>query len=199
MPYQRSKKATEHALDIERAFWFGEKKSDTSGTMGHPRRATGGVLEHIENNSAYIQNQGGVITAPDFNTFLREGFTYAESPKKTIFAGGIVLQSLNEIARGQIRVRPNETSYGMKISEWHTPFGMVNIVHNPLFHGNYSGYGFLLDLKCFKYCYMNNRDTRLETNVQAPDVDGQVDQFVSEVGLMRTQPAKNALLKGVEG
>jgi len=23
LPYQRAKKATEHALDIERAFWFG--------------------------------------------------------------------------------------------------------------------------------------------------------------------------------
>jgi len=166
--------------------------------MGHPRRATGGVLEYIETNNAYIQNQGGVITAPDFNTFLREGFTYG-GPTKTIFAGGMVLQALNEIARGQIQMRPNEKSYGMKISEWHTPFGMVNIVHNPLFLGNYGGYGFMLDLQCFNYCYMNNRDTKLFTNVQAPDVDGQVDQFVSEVGLKRTQPAKCALLKGVEG
>jgi hypothetical protein len=175
-----------------------EKKYDTSGTQGHPRRATGGVHEFITTNEALVQNQGGVITAPDFNTFLREGFTYG-SARKTLFAGGIVIQALNEIARGQIRVRPNEKSYGMQISEWHTPFGMINIVHNPLFIGNYAGYGYLLDMDCFEYCSLKNRDTKLETNIQAPDVDGQVDQYISEVGLKRVGPARCALLKGVEG
>jgi hypothetical protein len=49
----------------------------------------------------------------------------------------------------------------------------------------------------FRYRFMQNRDTRLLTNVQAPDVDGQIDQYVSEVGLQRMQAPKHALLKGV--
>lgn len=198
LPFLRAKKGTEHALDIEKAFWFGEKKYDTNGTMGHPRRATGGVLEFIESNSSYLQNQGGVITAPDFNTFLREGFT-SGNDRKTLFAGGVTIQALNEIARGQIRIKPEQKSYGMNIAEWHTPFGVINIVHNPLFIGNYGGYSFLLDMECLKYRFMNNRDTKLYTNVQAPDVDGQVDQYMTECGLQRIHPAKCALLKGVEG
>jgi hypothetical protein len=196
IPYLRAKKGTEHALDIERAFWFGEKKSDTSGTMGHPRRATGGVLEFILSNNAYVQNQGGVLTAPDFNTFLREAFTYGNDTK-TLFCGGLILQAINEFARGQIQMRPLEKSYGMQISEYVTAFGRINIIHNPLFVEDYAGYGFLLDMDCFKYRYMNNRDTKLFTNIQANDTDGEVDQYMSEVGLQRVQAPKCALLKGV--
>lgn len=184
---------------IERAFWFGEKKYDTNGTQGHPRRATGGVNEFVTSGNSYVQNQGGVLTTPDMNTFLREGFTYSDSATKTLFSGGVVIQSINEIAMGQIQTRPNEKSYGMNISEWHTAFGMIRIVHNPLFVGNYSGSAYLLDLDCFTYCYVKNRDTKLLTNVQAPDVDGQVDMYLSEVGLKRVGAPRCALLKGVEG
>ena len=179
---------------IERAFWFGEKKTST-GTNG-PKRATGGVLEFIQAGESYVQNQGGLLTAPDFNTFLREGFTYGNDTK-LLFAGGLVLQSINEFARGQLMTKATEKSYGVNITEYVTAFGKINIVHNPLFVGNYAGYAFLLDMESFKYRYMNNRDTKLMTNVQAPDVDGQVDQYISEVGLQRMQAPRHALLKGV--
>ena len=197
LPYQRGKKGTEHALDIERAFWFGEKKYDTTGTQGHPRRATGGILEFITGGNSYVQNQGGALTAPDLNTFLREAFTYGDTTK-TLFAGGIVLQAINELARGQVRTKTGDTSYGVKISEWMTPFGSINIVHNPLFVEDYAGFGFLLDMNdCFRYRYLNNRDTKLEMNVQTPGLDGVVDQYITEAGLERKQAPRHALLKGV--
>lgn len=195
LPYQRAKKGTEHALDIERAFWFGEKKSST-GSAGHPMRSTGGVLEFINSGNSYVQNQGGALTAPDMNTFLREGFTYGNSTKM-LFAGGVVLQAINEIARGQIQTKPLDSTYGIKIQEWVTAFGTVNIVHNPLFVEDYAGFAFLLDMESFRYRYMSGRDTKLMTNVQAPDVDGQVDQYVTEAGLERKQAPRHALLKGV--
>jgi len=60
VPYFRAKKGTEHNLDIERAFWWGEKAETTGGTTGYPVRSTGGVLEFIESSQSYIQNQGCV-------------------------------------------------------------------------------------------------------------------------------------------
>jgi hypothetical protein len=195
LPYLRAKKGTEHALDIERAFWFGEKKS-TTGTNGHPERATGGILEFINSGNAYVQDQGGPLTAPDFNLFLKEGFTYGNSDK-FLFAGGTVLNAISEFSRGQLLTSVGDTSYGVRISKYMTPFGNISIVQNTLFVGDYAGYAFLLDLECFKYRYMNNRDTKLMTNVQAPDVDGEIDQYLSEVGLQRMQAPRNALLKGV--
>lgn len=195
LPYQRAKKGTEHALDIERAFWWGQKTS-TTGTQGHPVRGTGGVLEFINAGNSYVQNQSGPLTAPDFNTFLREGFTYGNDTKM-IFAGGLVLQAINEIARGQILTKPLDTTYGMKISTWVTAFGTVNVVMNPLFVQDYAGYAFMMDMESFAYRFMNNRDTSLQTNIQAPDADGEVDQYLTECGLQREQASKHALLLGV--
>jgi len=180
---------------IERAFWFSEKKYST-GPDGHPMRSTGGILEFLNVNNSYVQNQGGPITAGDFNSFLREGFTYGNDTK-WLFAGGNVLQSLTEIARGSIQTKTGDTAYGMKINEWITPFGSINVVYNPLFTQEYAGYAFLLDMDCFKYVHMNNRDTKLMTNVQAPDVDGEIDQYITEVGLQRMQAQRCSLLKGV--
>lgn len=196
LPYQRAKKGTEHALDIERAFWWGEKQATDTGAQGHLRRSTGGILEFIDSGNSYVQNQSGPLTAPDLNTFLREGFTYGNDTK-VLFAGGLTLQAINEIARGQIQTKPLDSTYGMKISTWVTAFGTVNIVHNSLYVQDYAGYAFLLDMESFVYRYMNNRDTSLQTNIQAPDADGQVDQYITECGLQREQAAKHALLKGV--
>lgn len=195
LPFQRAKKGTEHALDIERAFWFGQKLA-TTGTNSHPIRQTGGILEFIESGNSYVQNQGGSLTAPDMNTFLREGFTYGNTTK-VLFAGGLVLQAVNEIARGQLQTKPEASTYGTKISEWQTAFGTVNIVHNPLFVQEFAGSAFLLDMESFRYRFMEGRDTKLETNIQAPDVDGQVDQYITEAGLERKQAPRHAMLKGV--
>ena len=196
MTYQRAKKGTEHCLDIERAFWFGQKKYDVTGTMGKPRRATGGILEFIEQGGSYIQDQNGLLTRPDFNTFLREAFTYGNTTK-TLFAGGTVIQSINEFAAGQLVTKSLDTTYGVEISQYVTAFGKINIVHNPLFVNDYGGYGFLLDMDCFKYVSMNNRDTKLKTNIQAADADGIMDEYISEVGLQRMQAPRCALIKGV--
>lgn len=197
LPYLRAKKATEHALDIERAFWFGQK-SATTGANGHPRRTTGGIHEFITAGNSYVQNQGGALTAPTLNNFLREGFTYGNS-RKVLFAGGIVLQAISEIARGQIQTNVGDTAYGIKISRWMSPFGEIDIVHNPLFVEALAGSAYLLDMENFKYRYMEGRDTKLMTNVQANDIDGIIDQYVSEVGLQREQASRHAYLYGVTG
>ena len=193
LPYLRAKKGTEHVLDIERAFWFGQKNSDTST---YSRRATGGIDEFITSSNAFVQNQGGPLTAPDLNNFLREAFTYGNSTK-VMFAGGLVLQAINEIARGQLQTKVGDTTYGVKVSEWQTAFGTINIVHNSLFVEDFAGCAYLLDMECFRYRFMNNRDTKLELNVQANDIDGEIDQYISEVGLERKQAPRHALLKGV--
>ena len=196
LPYQRAKKGTEHALDIEKAFWWGQKTASFTGAQGHIKRGTGGIHEFIMAGNSYVQNQGGPLTAPDLNTFLRESFTYGNN-EKIMFAGGIVLQAINEIARGQIQTKPLDTTYGMKISTWVTAFGTINIVHNPLFVQDYASYAFMLDMESFVYRFLNNRDTSLQTNIQAPDADGQVDQYLTECGLQREQAAKHSLLLGV--
>lgn len=196
--YQRAKKGTEHALDIERAFWFSEK-NDGTGDNSLPERTTGGILEFIESSDSYIQDQGGVLTAPDFDTFLREGFTYGNgSNEKTLFAGGLVIQAINEFARGQLQTVGTDKTYGVSISRYQSAFGIVNLIYmNSIFVNDFAGYAFLLDLECFRYRFMQDRDTKLEMNIQANGTDGEVDQFITECGLERKLAGRHALLKGV--
>lgn len=201
LKFQRTKKGIEHARDIERAFWFSEKKSSTGSTQSHPMRATGGIHEFINAGDSYVQYQGGPLTAPDCNLWVREAFTYSSdgATSKTVFAGNIFLSAINEIARGQIQTRPMDTSYGMNISEWVTPFGRIKVVSNPIFVGELSGYAYCLDMGTFGYRYIRNRDTKLLTNVQANDTDGEVDQWLSTYGLYRTQAPCSSLIKGITG
>ena len=114
-----------------------------------------------------------------------------------LFCGGLLLQAINEIARGQILTGTGDTTYGVKISKWMTAFGEVNMVHNPLFVEDYASYGFMLDMECFRYRYMEGRDTKLKTNIQAPDVDGTVDEYLTECGLERKQAPRHSIIKGV--
>jgi len=66
-----------------------------------------------------------------------------------------------------------------------------------LFFEDYAGYELVMDMDWFAYRLMNNRDTKSETNIQSPDADGQIDQYISEVGLQRAQASKHSLIKGV--
>lgn len=196
--YKRQKKGTEHAIKIEQTFWFGEKFTTTDN--GKKKSFTGGVFEFLNQGNSYIQDQNGVLTAPDFNTFLRNGFVWGQKPRKTLFAGGKVLQAVNEIARGQILMKPNEQSYGMEVSEWRTPFGVINMVHVPprIWGEDNQGTAVLVDMESFRYRFYQNRDTRLKTNIQAPDVDGEIDAYETECGLERKQAPYHAIIKNVE-
>lgn len=203
MKLQRAKVGTEHAFDIEHSMWFGEKKS-TTGTNGKRLTATGGIDEHLNAGNSYVHSQGGMITAPDFNVFLRESFYYGkDNASKTLFSGSIIISALNEIALGQIQMRPNESSYGMKISTWVTPFGEINLIHNPLFIGELAGRGYLLNLDNYEYRYLadngENRDTKLKMNIQANDADGEIDEWITECGLDRKLAAESSIIMDVTG
>lgn len=91
-----------------------------------------------------------------------------------------------------------DKTYGIQISEYVTPFGAINLVHmNGIFVEDFAGYAFLLDMDCFRYRFLNNSDTKLETHIEANGTDGEVDQYITECGLERKQAARCALLKGV--
>ena len=183
-----------HSADIERAFLFGEKGETTVSSKA--KRYTGGILEFIESGGSYIQDQDGPITRTDLGLFLREGFTYG-SGQKMLFCGGILLNAISEIAAGQLQTKMGDSSYGVAIKQWIAPQGIVNIVQHPMLINDYAGYGFLLDMNSFRYRYAKGRDTSLRTNIQANDVDGEVDEYLTECGLERKLAANCALIKGI--
>lgn len=183
----------EHQKEIERAFWFGEPKEDLTGT--HPRRATGGIDYWISTNAT---DAGGALTQTEFNTFLRTGFRYG-SKKKWLFAAPIIIEAISFWAASKIQMSVNEKTFGISIMEYLTPFGTVNLVTMNLFTEVtlYSGYAYLIDVEGLGYRYLDNSDTKLKTNIQANDADGQEDEYITECGLQFNNEKKSALLYNV--
>lgn len=193
LKHQRMMQLIEHQKEIERAFWFGEPKEDTSGT--HPKRATGGVDYFISTNAT---DAGGTLTEAEFEAFLRTGFRYG-SKNKWLFCAPIITSAISYWAKNKLQTSQSDKTYGIAIQEYLTPFGKLNIVNMNLFAETtvYAGYGFLLDMESLAYRYLNNRDTRLKTNIQDNSADGEEDEYISEVGIELRNEKKNAVLYNV--
>lgn len=194
LKHQRMMQLIEHQKEIERAFWFGEPKEDTSNDT-HPRRATGGVDYWISTNG---KDANGTLTEQEFEDFLRTGFRYG-SKTKWLFAAPIVTAAISFWAKDAIRVAPKDKTFGIAVNQWLTPFGMVNIVNSNLFSETslYSGYAYLIDPDQVMYRYLSNSDTKLKTHIEANDADGEEDEYLSEVGLHFSQEKKASVLYDV--
>jgi hypothetical protein len=57
------------------------------------------------------------------------------------------------------------------------------LVKHPLFVQGYDGYSIALDMDELEYRPLTDSDTKLQTNIQGNDEDGQRDQYITEAGL----------------
>lgn len=194
LAHVRMMQLIEHQKDIERAFWFGEPKEDTS-TYTHPTRATGGVDYWISTNSS---DASGTLTESEFEAWLRTGFRYGSSTK-FVFAAPIVISAVSSWANGKLKMLPTDKTYGIAVTQYLSPHGVVNLVNMKLFAevAPYSGYAYLVDIEGVAYRYIANRDTKLKTNIQANDEDAEKDEYLSEVGFELKGEKKDSVLTGV--
>jgi hypothetical protein len=193
LSYQQNKKGIEHMVDMERAFLFGEKKIDTSGS--HPKRSTAGLLSFLNQNN---YDAGGALTQSEFDQNISEvAFRYG-SDEKLMLCSARMLSVINGWATGKLQIEQGETTFGLAVTKYVTPFGILNLVYHPLLEGAvYGGYGIVLDVANIKYRPLQGRDTKLETNIQANDADQRVDQYLTEAGLEVRLPKTHAVVTGV--
>ena len=193
LSYQQMKKGVEHTVDISRSFYFGERKLDVTGT--HPRRTTQGLLGFLSANN---YDASGALTQSEFDQNICEvAFKYG-SKEKLMLASGRVLSVINGWALGKLQVMQGEKTFGLAVVKYVSPFGTLNIVYEPLFEGAvYGGYAAILDPENVKYRPLKGRDTKLRTNIQANDIDGRSDEYLTEAGLEVRSAKTHALLTGV--
>jgi len=188
--YQRKKKAVEHMIDIERAFLFGKRNEDTSGT--HPKRFTDGILNRIATYAT-----ANVDTEAEFESWLENAFAHG-NVEKYLFTAAAVISMVNSWAKGKLQIVDKAKSYGLQIIDYISPHGIVHMIKHPLLTGTtYGNYGVMLDMETLTYRYLSNRDTKLKTNVQDPGEDSQVDQYLTECGLQMEQESRHAIMSKV--
>ena len=194
--YQRMKKGIEHAVDMERAAWFGEKSEVTSGET--PIRTTAGILPLI-NANAVKYDANNALTEDNFEKmFLEPLFRYGSS-KKTLFASSRLISVINGWGRQKLQMVTGEETFGLAIMRYISAHGELNIVKHQLFEGaTYGKMGVALDLEHLKYRPLRGRDTKLNTNIQPNDADFYLDEYITEAGFQIKLPKTHGIITGAD-
>ncbi len=201
--YQRAKAGREHNMAMERAFWFGGKREDVSGT--EPIRSTGGVFEWIVTNKTTLANEAA-FTKAEFDKFL-EGVFFYGSDERWVFASPLMVRLINGLADSSIRIlqmevgRAGDRTFGIQISRYQSAHGVVNIVNTRLFKdyrtaGDIAGKVLVavdIDNEAAAYRYL--RATKLYTDIQTPSDDAYVDEYLTECGLQFGQERRHGILE----
>lgn len=200
-----------HSVEMEKAFIWGIPTEGT-GDNGKPERTTGGLIYNITTNGGNVSDY---TTQTDFTdvTWLDSGeewldqeleeiFRYG-SNERLAFAGSGVILAINKLIKeyGNFDFTPKTKSYGINVTEWHTPFGMINIMRHPLFsYETTNRYSMVVfDPADLTYRYIT--DTTFypdpdKKNTGRGRIDGTDEEYLTECGLEFHHPSKCAWLNG---
>ena len=221
-------KLREHKVDIERAMLFGQRASVggiqyTEGIAGHimangqsQSKEDSEQLEYTE-GQAYLKTvAAGSLTYDVLLKDLEVVFDPARggSAQKLALTSLPVMSLFNKLGDGvgfvgdsmsskvPYQFDRSNGSFGHKITKIETIHGDIAMVREPLFRGLAAEFMCLVDLDHVSYRPLVgngvNRDTSIETNVQAPDEDLRKDMILTEAGLEISLPETHALIN-VEG
>lgn len=170
-----------HSIEMERAFLFGDKVEVLTGSQ--PKRSTGGLTYFLTTN---VKDFADAVDIDSLENWLEDVFETGSSEKLAL-VGNRALNVFNKVARNNYTITntPTSETYGMKMVEWVTPYGVLYIKQHPLLSENatFNDWGFVIDPKKVKYRYLRNRDTQYLENIQNPESDSVKSEFRSECGL----------------
>jgi len=203
-----------HSIEMEKAFFWGIR-TENVGVNGKPERTTMGLIQAIKTGAP--GNVFNYATDPDYNgdtwvtsgeewldTVLEIAFRYGGS-EKMAFAGSGAILGLNRLAKmsGQINITPMTTSYGLKVMQWVTPFGTINLMTHPLFSYELTTRNamVIVDTSMLNYRYIDDTTFMgMDTNKVSPSherIDGTKEEWLTECGLEYHHPLKFAYLMNV--
>lgn len=190
--YLQKKMGIEHLKTMELKFLFSEPKNDTS-TNSAPRRTTGGLNYWISTNRT---NANGTLTESEFETFCRTLFRYG-TKKKVLMASPLLISAINSWGQAKLNMVPSDKTYGISLKEYLSGHGSLYLVKHDLLEEDYSGFGFAIDVDNIQYRPLRDRDTKLNTNIQANDSDTRKDEYFTEAGIAIKLEKAHSVLYGV--
>jgi len=201
-----------HSIEMEKAFIWGIR-TENVGDNGKPERTTGGLIEWITGNSGIVTDyttDTAVATGKTWNTggeewldyYLEQVFRYGSDQRMGICGSGVLL-ALNKIIKlyGNYQLTSATTSYGIKVMEWVTPFGVLQLKRHPLFSYEPTNRNSLIifDPSDLKYRYIDDTsfyDDPEKKNTGYTRRDGTKEEYLTECGLEFHHPAKTGYFNG---
>lgn len=202
-----------HSIEMEKELIWGIKTENT-GDNGKPERTTQGLISMIRENASsnvdsYALNssysgqtwlQGGEDW---FETYLEQVFRYGSQEKLALCGSGALL-GLQKLAKtyGNIQLKPGTGSYGIKVTEWITPFGVLQLKTHPLFSYETTNRNsmVIVDVPMLVYRYIDDtffKPDKREREAGYNAVDGTKEEFLTEMGLEYHHPLAFMYLNGV--
>lgn len=195
-----------HAVDIEKALFFGQKFSGTRN--GQPFRTMDGILSIVSNlayypssySAANITTAGGTTNYTQFEAAFDPAFNQATDPKvaneRVMFVGGTAKKVINNIGRlnGTYYMVDGQTSWGLQFSTIKIARGTFRIIEHPLFNTNasWSKYAVAVDLSSFNLAYLGDRKTQnKEFNMDNDATDNGIDAVGGTLTTELTTVIKN--------
>jgi hypothetical protein len=183
-----------HAKSLEYSFLFGEKALVTSGAQ--PISYTGGLFESLKSNANNVTKTKASATEADLLTFCQNVFTYG-GDSRTCLCSPDILGWIAGLASTKVQLiqSDKDATYGLSITKYLTPYGVLNLVMHPLLVQGYAGNMVALATEDLYYRPLQGRDTKLMTNIQLPDEDGIRDMYMTEAGMELRLPLKHGIFK----
>jgi hypothetical protein len=191
--------STEHAKEIERAMLFSAANINTSGTF--PATSMGGMFNFPVTN---VWNLNGFEPSKrQILEFLEEAMKYGPSgrlfgnARKLCVCSSRWMTVFNDLAEKNIEVMNLADAYGLTVRRWVSVHGTLMLVNSPIFDTYRPDAALVVDLKALKRKYMRGRDTKLLKDRQANDADTRIWEYMSDVGLEKTEEYAHAKMFGL--
>ena len=203
-----------HAVDIEKALFFGQKSQGTRNSQ--PFRTMDGLISIIGNLSYYpsyyaatnVSTASSTTNYTQLEGFLDPVFNQATDPKvaneRVLFVGGTAKKVLNNIGRlnGTYFIADGQTSYGLQFSTFKIARGTFRMIEHPLFNSNssWSKMAVAVDLSTFRLAYLGDRKTQNKEFNQDPGeandngIDAVGGTLTTEVTCVVKNPPANAVI-----
>lgn len=183
-----------HAVDIEKALFFGQKFQGTRN--GQPFHTMDGIFSIVGNLAYYpasysspnLTVAGATTNYTQFEAAFDPCFNQATDPKyaneRVLFVGGTAKKVINNIGRlnGTYYMVDGQTSWGLQFSTIKIARGTFRIIEHPLFNTNasWSKLAVAVDLNTFNLAYLGDR----KTSNKEFNMDGQeaADNGIDAVG-----------------
>ena len=200
-----------HSVEMEKAFLQGIRTENT-GSNGKPERTTWGLIPFLRDNDGIVSD---FTTQTDFTdvTWLDSGeewldynleqvFRYG-SGERVAFCGSGVILAINKLIKeyGNFEFTPKTKAYGINVTEWHTPFGMINMIRHPLFsYETTNRYSMVVfEPESLKYKYITDTTFYADPDKQNTGrgrIDGTDEEYLTECGLEFQHSNGGAWLNG---
>ena len=208
-------KLMEHKMDLEQAFLFGAGSTSGSALETATRRYTNGIVTFANDATNGCKKYNMTYAGSSYDSFMdiMEDYFAPESGNsgnKLCLASRKIISWMNKLGDNSFMGNTVGTSnfradienikgaFGHEVMKVTTIFGNLYVVQEPLFRLDAEDYLMCVDLDNVAYRPLVgngiNRDTFIETNIQANDMDGRKDQIITEAGLEIKLPETHALI-----